>query len=470
MRKRDNDESQQGLINWAEERWPQIRKYGVYRDGILLRDMKAPSRIGEGETHSNGLSPVLMQVNLSSSESPRPNVSRTALKPALQAWDTSIWSAIDDRIRETSVAAALAKPPEERLYHLGWLCSVFYIPVNVMLHAVPDAQTTTLWLTSTGKLEIREGSFPKGEEVPELPTEAESHFLQQVSHLWHLPCESKVRSEWRGPVSLGPPTSRSAIIMHRSGRSVPLSAIMQLLEHWRKKLVIARVQFLEPPEGQPDLIVQSVYIVMGDRSDDEASGTVDRRAYLKQPEVTNALQVAWEDPQDLQPHQRERLRHAVRGPVPVPFSDPFSRYFACSSELNSGHTVGNAVLRCLAACSFAERDNRIPKAALRDLESLKYSFNRLKWSAEHILFWKALEAFSEIGIKGIVARLFAIVADHKIIDGFVAPSIPEASEFVPSISENNSSLADSTPGNEIEHPSVFGRLITEWPLPRAKDG
>jgi len=112
----------------------------------------------------------------------------------------------------------------------------------------------------------------------------------------------------------------------------------------------------------------------------------------------------------------------------------------------------------------------MPKAALNDLHSLKDSFRKSFYPSELVAFFKAINQYSVIGIEDFVTRLFAIVADHKIIDGFVAPPIPEASEFVPRISDNNASLTDSTPGNEIEHPSAFGRLITEWPLPRAKDG
>ena len=74
-----------------------------------------------------------------------------------------------------------------------------------------------------------------------------------------------------------------------------------------------------------------------------------------------------------------------------------------------------------------------------------------------------------INFSNFARQLFQIIEDHKLIDGFVPPPIPDASEAFPNIRGETTSNADSGLGIEIGGPlrfeGAFGKLITEWPLP-----
>ncbi len=98
------------------------------------------------------------------------------LKTAHRSWDSPILDAIDEHLRETRMVTVLAMPPAERLFAIGWLLSVFRLPIETLLPHAADTGLPTVWLNSNSELEVREGAFSSGEEIPELPKESEPLF------------------------------------------------------------------------------------------------------------------------------------------------------------------------------------------------------------------------------------------------------------------------------------------------------
>lgn len=128
------------------------------------------------------------------------------------------------------------------------------------------------------------------------------------------------------------------------------------------------------------------------------------------------------------------------------------------------HPVGSAVVRCLAACSLAERDERIPSPTLHLLAGLKSSISQsMTLTPKDKLFYEAIGR-STVNLTNLVISLFRIVDDHNLLDGFVSPTIPDAAKFVPDL--QTAVLQSDSVGVRSESKTSFGRLITEWPISR----
>lgn len=391
---------------------------------------------------------------------------------AAKAWDDNIWTAIYDRVRETRIEANRSLPAAEQLYRLGWILAVFGIPDKAIEWAMLDEKIVTLWLTPNGKLEARENALLIDEEIPVLPIEIDPFIKQLISELWNLPFESEIKFEWQGPASLFPPL-RFGIFSDSSSFSLPAETLLRLLEQWKNYYLFEkRLQFLEPPVGRQTLITQAV-CVLHPRPGGDASNSSEpskRRNYLKRPEISKALEEALENPDQLELEQLKWVYGAIECSAIIPFSPPFSKRSSIySGRFNLLHAFGKTVLRCLVACCLAERDERLPKAALKTINDLRQGYELFhKLKPQDVFFYERLGIFLLTDASEFVTRLFGIVKDYNLIDDFVPPSFPDASDAVPEIQGTNKSTAS---GQKIEivglstFEGAFGKLITEWPLP-----
>ncbi len=330
---------------------------------------------------------------------------------------------------------------------------------------VPDAHLATVWLNSDSKLEFREGPLVAGDEIAIAPDEINSLVRQLVGNCYFSEKRQETEAVWEGP--------RSLVTAVDNLLSAPLGSAWQWsASRVSESLSIARVQFLQPPDGEGKLLNQFVGIVRSTESrrnnDTEASGTerAKRVRRLLYPNVSAALEVAVSNPSRLQPRQRDLLSQVLpvgggeESPqLPISFSSPFSGCWATSDgKLNILHSFGQAVTRCLAACSIAERDGRVGSETHESLERI----------AEENIFSLMTDPEKGDGLRKFVAKLFEIVTRHELITNFVAPEVPLEEERVPKLSDRVATATFSFLWghgyklDEIKCP--FGKVITSWPL------
>lgn len=475
--KRTEDVSKQITVKWSNEELhkdplKKNKMFGVYRDGILLREIEKSKR-----HRDSSISPVMMHVNLSSSESPQPNVSRTKFDFMEKEWDESIWTVIDTHLCNTFMPIAIGKPPVERLYYFGWIKSVFGLSNSTLLSAIPADKIVTLWLKSNGVLEARENAFSGREEIPLLPVESNQLFKQLVSELWNVQTDLDIKIRWNGPTSVGPPIEYKESIHFSDDSELlsrPASSALEMLEYQNQlSLTEIRLQFLEPPEGQSTFISQSInthHLIALDDDDDDDD---ERREFLERPETGTALVAGQHDPNQLEPQQRKLVMKAIGTELFIPFGSPFSEKFAFSTAFNSCHPIAITLLRCLIACRLAERDKKIPKSVLTTLGHIIDDLNVIRSSPSNLLVFEKLIGLSnKFDILDFINQLSEIVESYELIDGFTRPSIPPASEFVPNTQGEIPSETDCFFGVTYEDFSifkgVFGKQIKEWPLKNRK--
>ena len=247
--------TEQATVQWTHEVPKTVHSFGAYRDGILLRDIRLPDRYRHGQFEQ---CPIWMHINLSSAEAPHPNAGRTTLRTGHRSWESTILDAVDEHLRERRLVSVLAMPATERLFAIGWLLSVFALPIKALFPDASDAALPTIWLNSNSELVVREGALPSDEEIPQLPPSSEPLFNELICELWNLPHDSTVNVKWNGPTSIGPPPSSTfgAPIMY----SRPTNAILRCLSGQNRDLLSeVRLQFLEPVVHQSSLISQYVY-------------------------------------------------------------------------------------------------------------------------------------------------------------------------------------------------------------------
>jgi hypothetical protein len=273
------------------------------------------------------------------------------LKVKEGAWEKPIWTAIEKCFSE-DVTKALALPPKERFFRLGWLASVFRITDTGLKNLVDDSKFLTLWLVSGPKLELREGMPNIGDEIPFLPYDIATIVEAITIDFINSNDTSKnFHFQWEGVDSL----VRYIDIYN----SAPFrSALLWSDTCVSNSLSITRLQLLEPPKDDSALLVQFVAttherIKEREDSSDFDSALKERKKRLCDPEVKDALLIALANPKKLNPRQRGILNSIFpgSGELPVEFAEPFSKYLVTKDGFfNILHPIGEMVARCLAAC------------------------------------------------------------------------------------------------------------------------
>jgi hypothetical protein len=441
--------------------------FGIYRDGILLPgitnlNLSEPETIGV-----QGAFPrPLVRINLPGHRTPATNVARTTLKEKKNSWAKPIWVAVENAL-SNDVSKKLDLPPVERLFCVGWLAAVFRLSNESLRRLIPDSKAPTLWLVSGASIEIKEAKLVDGEEVPIVPNEIGCVAKMLTQSLFSQKSICNIHGfHWDGPDSLV-----ESIDFHIS---VPFSVALD----WSRscifrRLGIARLQLLQPPEGISKLLEQFVCVAheelkvpdRHEQANDADSLMKQRRKMLCTPEVKNALALAQSNPASLQPKQRHLLslvvavHHQDSTVLPVAFSDPFSKCCVTQSgQLNLLHNYGQTVFRCLAACALAELDERVGSGLYRAVAAL----------SESQMFRKFIDPTEQHNLlHKFESELFKLVTAYKLIDGFAAPARPSDEESIPSLANAGTSELPFRPwSREYELPMIkghFGKIITKWP-------
>jgi len=459
LRKRHKCETDHYSLNWyererdAESKSPLI---SIYRDGILLNDVltgRSPSKWARHFSPS-GLPSMWVKVNLSSSSTARPNISRTKLNSKEERWDTPIINAISKQILDTDVSAALSMPPQERLYRLGWYLAV-YSPAGDDMLDISDSRIPSLWLDSEKGLIERTENLSSCEEILALPSEVEGQFRKLASDLWGIPGESSETFEWKGRLALAPP-ARTNFQFNNITKSAPAETIINFLQSRSgQALTKTRLQFLEPDSSEAPIINQFICVQSSEAL--SIRQAVTQKEFLRSPKVLNALQVATMSPESLKVEHRAFLQRAITVAMPVPFSDPFSKYFSSLGYINSCHPTGQLLLQCICALVLASIEKRIPLFQTTSFNRLVESYeSSCETAASDTSILQMLGAVSQIDAIQFAFTVFDFVENNKLIDGFVRPSEPNESEFVESLKFDSKS------------PVCFGQLISEWPIDQQK--
>lgn len=476
LRKRDGDQWVESLLFWERLRFhnKEVPRYlfGVYRDGVLLGGIKLP------EGMKNRYLPMgvpQMHINLSSSASARPNVSRTTLTTETDSWFKPIWTAIMAHLQATEILDILALPLEERLYRLGWCLSVFPFTNKEMTALVPDSQKVSVWLIPPGKLFLREGKISCGVEIPQVPKEMGGVIAALCAQKWRFPHGLQADFEWEGLESVLENVDEDEYFSVESSFSQPLISGLRLATAWAT-MVNTRVQFLEPPAGCANLLLQNVGVLDEDALDGDESTEQSQQAQLIQKRKINALLTkAIMDPMSLD-HQEIRdmieatFFHAV---IPIPFSTPFAECVASdeSMKINKMHPIGIAIFRCIAACSLAVSEKRLSAAVEQEVRSLNNGCFPDQFSFVFAGGLQTMKQKATISLGEYAARLFAIVEQNQLINGFVSPTIPDPIDYVPKITSLSEFLSDTSVRASTDNQNLskfkgpFGKLINEWPLP-----
>jgi hypothetical protein len=441
-------------IYWAPgprpRRSPRATPFGVYRDGILLKGLTHSERLFDPQGYldpsgGNVLPTAQVLVNLSASTSPRPDVSRTSLTNSTDLWDVPIWNAILGQISATLVPAALMLAPDRRLLELGRLLTVFPVNLDEMKALVPSEKRVRAWLMAPGRIDLREGACNAG-QVAEIPG-ALRHLVLQLATEQLI--EGKVVSDvqWRGPPSVF--TGQGYWYPH--AKSPATARALELAGTW-SSLAPEGMQFLEPPGRSGPLIRQLRGRI--DETVDTVKGPYRYRAADEQygKRVRAALNAVVLDSRCVSDRDRLIIFDQI-GPNVVAFSAPFD---ACGgaydeneilAQINRQGDIGEASLRCLAACAIAELDKRLPPSTLVEYRALgrKHSVNEF------------------------LAGLFAIVERYSLIDGFIPPPIPDELTAVPSLPFGDTFPSWQWGLADWEGVGPFGEIITHWPLPDEAD-
>lgn len=367
--------------------------------------------------------------------------------------------AIRDKLKETEFSTALDLPPKERLYRFGWLSSVFGLSAEDMNHVVPDSKRVRVWLVSPGTLDFREGEPTRGQHIPRVPDLVSDLIPMLAAEALRFPLDSMVKFEWQGPASVARVSSPT--IYYQEVFSIPLRRGLSCAADWTP-LIEMCLQFLEPPESSTELMPQSVGIL-----DTRALRTythdfnTEKARRERAREINESLAAAVNDPSLLEPNQIQDVEIALgnlhlsvsSNTLPIPFASPFSKFLTIvqHQRINKLPVAGLAVYRGLAAYTLANRENRIPRTGIAEMNELLIYF-RIGDGFKRRVQDRFLE---------FCARLFAIVENYQLIAGFVAPFLPEKPDHLPELAGNLEPDLDW--GSRLT--GSFGKLITQWPLP-----
>lgn len=439
VKKRD-ETGEQLLLRWDNEAAKTLTWFGVYCDGILVRKVEPPGRL-QGDRGS--LPPILMHVNIPTSESTRPSVSRATLK-SRASWDQPIWDAVDDKICRTTIDKCERFPPRELWYRLGWAMAVMGLGEEAIKRAIPDDQFLTLWLATGGVLNERQ-SETVGDEIPIIPEECTTLFAELAYGYWRVPADIETGLNWEGSMSFGPTGPIGG-----TGISAPVSRALQLLTSWRSRnLVTVGCRFLRGVTSN-SILMQPLNARVGPQIQKISCDP----EFNRHPDVIAALQVALEDPLRLSPGQRFFVRQALSGRFPFSFRHPFAHCFAYRTFFNLGHPGGLAIARCLVACHVAERDGRMPKDAIKHINELRTVLTFGEIRNREMLSFHILQRMRLFHPCEFANRLFQLVVTFGLLDAFVPPAVPSESECVP---DNWEFVLGEPRGS-------FGKVITEWPI------
>ena len=187
---------------------------------------------------------------------------------------------------------------------------------------------------------------------------------------------------------------------------------------------------------------------------------------LRDSQISDILSVTISNPLLLNPKQRRLFCRALgiitdeSVTLPIAFAEPFSKCWAAKHDrINSLHSYGQTVIKCLAACLIAERDGTVGRHFHDGITTL----------FEREIYLPFEDTTEEISVLQTFANeLFEMVSRYKIIDGFVAPDEPCDNNRVPNINLEQSFGARFEPYTRqfdlAFTKGVCGKVITQWPL------
>jgi len=401
----------------------------VYRDGIRLREIKSAA-LGSFDQ----VFPLpRICVNLPADGTAAPNLARTKITGS-ETWDVLIWQAFKESINERYVSEALTREPGARLFRLGWLSSVFRLGAASLLDLIPEEKRPTVWLLPGGNVEIAEGGLQQGCRVSIAPGVMVSLLQVQVISYFcvqQLPAPAFIT--WKGP--------RSFVQQFRDPRSEPVQQGFQIAALWASRSLISEcLQFLEPPNGVNQLLVQTVSLGVSPTEIDEyvrletTRGVDARKALISCPQVVAVLELAAKHPEELRLHDRACLHKVfpsvpeeMPAALPIPFAEPFDVFPATrQGDINLTHQFGREFCRALGAIGLAEYRQEI---TAKQVGKLVEGWRR------HEIIGKELVTFYDVFAD--VKRIFEFVVKQSLIADFTPPPIPNETEFVPSLSREN---------------------------------
>lgn len=454
----------------------------VYRDGILLDgivEVQLPS--------SHYFPKPMIIVNLPSNSNESTNVARTKLSDAGVRWDKPIWKGVEDSLGE-EIAASLTLPLKERIFRIGWLAGVFGLSEKAIARFFPDSKLVTVWLLPGSTLELQEGALSVSGKVPLVPEKLNAVVRRLVLRdVCDVTAPQHVGIQWEG--------ERSLVMDFGTPLSGPIQAAVRFMRSRVSQLLhVESVRFLEPPNMVGALLRQFVSVVgesqytppeQPDEIDDRAE-EAKRKARLREPAVSHAVENALSHPEEFCPKDRRLLADVLVTPqgetnpiYPISFSAPFETAWVTNDgQLNLLHVFGQTVLRCLAVCAKAERDDVISKRQMGGLRAEFADKVHKDMIAEMNGFLKGGKLNPELGklrMREFVDLLFDKVREHNLIAGFCRPEFPPEDEQVPVLKD-----ATKQPVNYMQlsffafsrareyDPAASGmrcgKLITKWPI------
>ena len=400
------------------------RLFAIYRDGILLQNindsllMEAYRLAWEYPNNRNLPCPQIL-INLPPTQSPGPNLSRMQLAHGSDACDALVIDAIRDWLARNMVAKALELPPDERLYRLGELSLVFNLSLRDIDAMVPKYKQFRVMLVPPGKLEFQEG-VGVGRTVAVCPIILTDNVIIPMALEHKFPTGKELNINWEGEPSLVEVTSSWPF---HQAMSIQLHRGYVIASSWTP-LITKYTQFLEPPNKwyNHNMFSQDVSII---DETDEYKDYLDHwdelikfhRETIRNQSINEALQAAIADPSCLPvPTQMRDVSSAIYSPIPIPFAEPFNEHFLLISngnqvKINSKHEVGASLVRCLAACTLAIRENKMTQGMIHKYRNI----------TENIFHPKR-------GITSI-ANLFSFVEEQGLIEGFTPPLLPDLPNY-----------------------------------------
>ncbi|MEX0641949.1 MAG: hypothetical protein WD468_04570, partial [Pirellulales bacterium] len=431
VRKHGDVEWLESDICWIASRYHLPKRlFGIYRDGICLTKITDSDELTDRES----LATPHVLINLSSSETGHTNVARSMLATQ-QAWDAPVWEAIKNDLNESGIKTAINRLPKERDYQFGRLAATYGLTEKEFCDLTPKSKKVSVWLTSPGVLQLREGELSPNEEIPAVPHVLADHVYVLAAKLWGMPIENDVGIVWEGPNSILGELGYSPGFFQKSF-SAPLRKGLHLAAEVAN-LVAVRKQFLQPPLGSERLIEQSVCVTMPNYEDVCPRHLLPLKLRAQRDRrVNKSLSMAIEHPLSLQPIQicDIALAHDYLSHSPVPFIAPFQdRFGTVDGRFNTLHLAGREVLRALAACLLASRKHYAPPQVY---SALREMLVRLYWRTN-------MSGIQRIPVLEFVSELFGLVTRYNLIDGFKAPSMPSLNDLIPNVSGTAS--ADQEP-------------------------
>ena len=336
---------------------------------------------------------------------------------------------------------------------------------------VPPSKRVSLWLGINSVPELREGEFSRDEEVPIIPDQMGVLPGLVAQRFFYSSSGDEAKIAWQGPASL---VHIYQYDRYAPSLGKPLESAFEIVEEvTTNSLHPLRLQFLQPPQCLSTLVGQHVCIAepwdFDDIDEDEnehLNWYLRRRRRLNAKNTSNALEMALVDPMQLTPIQCHRVRDAVllSELVPIDFSEPFARFFMASPiYVNRLHPIGRTLFRCLAALAIAERDDRISQQVFVELQTLSESILRRVFYYKDDYLSPGSKLPCETIATNCVRRVFEIVEQNKLIEGFVSPEIPNLNEWVPDV--NGGAPKEEQPivddASCIGNP--FGKVLIELP-------